>query len=72
MNWLHRVLRRLRDWSLPADAVPIKPPVVRFGKADPGVRERTLKRRAIADDARQRAAAIESGESVQRLLRSVK
>lgn len=72
MNWLHRLLRYVRDQRLAVDLVPIKPPVVKFDKADPTVRERTLKRRAIADDARQRAAAIESGETVNKLLRSVK
>ena len=46
----------------------IVPPVLRYAGADEGLAEKTKQRREAAESIRQRAAAVETGAAVSKVL----
>lgn len=68
-HWIGKfVFRALRERYGVTDDLVIPAPIVKFAGFDPTVRERTMKRRQAADDIRKRAAHVETGAPVAKVL----
>ena len=70
IQWARRRVLAARD--APDPALEIKPPTYRYLDHDEDLAHRTNMRREAAARIRQRAARVESGESVYRVMRGEK